>query len=596
MAETRCPEEHDLLPLIAGDVAADALRGHLDSCPRCQRLLQRLRAEVMALRKSWPDGLPPIDAAPPPTGVSEGKGTAASKAATGSSDQTVDGPPLGQGSPPPPPGERPSTIGKYVIVSALDEGGQALVYRALHPTLYKQLVIKLSRLPLGRDLAEHAQLVNEGQILADLDHPNLARVYDLDFHENCPFLVIEYVRGRNLEQYARQVRPTPRQTALLVAAVARALAVAHRRGIIHQDVKPRNIMIDEAGQPRLLDFGLARLCHAWAGDAVPSDSISGTPTYMAPEQARGETGRIDQRSDLFALGGVLYYLLTGKAPFTGRTIAEILGRAGRCDFDKVALRAAGVPRRLEAICLQALAAEPEDRYATAESLVKDLEEFARRPNRLLQLAGVGVLVLALIGAGWWLFSPAPPVFPGDPQYLITLVQRQVHGEDQLFGDLKNALPMRSGDKLQIHCDLPRGYRAALFWLDTEGKLTELPAKVSSATTLDQLVYPQGGVVSLQGPPGTELVLVCAHRSQVPRREHVANLLDAGRPWPKLPAQVVILLDRDKVDLKVPRGLGAESEATAVSQVQERLEELRVRLREHFDYFAGVAFSHVESHP
>ena len=124
------------------------------------------------------------------------------------------------------------------------------------------MVLKLGRQPVGDD--ERASLVAEGRLLADLEHINLVRIYDLDFHNDRPFLVMEYVHGRNLEDYARDEPVTPRRAAELVAKLAGALAMVHRRGIIHRDIKPRNILIDEAGEPRLIDFGLARLRHAWS--------------------------------------------------------------------------------------------------------------------------------------------------------------------------------------------------------------------------------------------------------------------------------------------------------------------------------------------
>ena len=178
-----------------------------------------------------------------------------------------------------------------------------------------------------------------------------------------------------------------------MAKLAEVMAVAHRHGITHCDIKPKNILIDKLGEPRLIDFGMARLRHAWS-DRAPS-SWGGTLAYMAPEQARLEIDRIGPRSDIFALGGVLYFLLTGHAPFVGQNQNETWDRARRCDFEAGALRAAKVPRRLERICLKAMAAEPADRHATAEALRKALDRFVTRP-RILALAG-GVAGLALLG-------------------------------------------------------------------------------------------------------------------------------------------------------------------------------------------------------
>ena len=162
---------------------------------------------------------------------------------------------------------------------------------------------------------------------------------------------------------------------------------------MHQDVKPKNIMLDESGRPRLIDFGMARWRHAWSGSrAGPS---GGTLAFMAPEQARVEAKRIGAPSDIFGLGGVLYFLLTGKTPFGGGTRQEQWQRASQCDFDRDAMRAKGVPRRLERIVLKAMATEPGDRYASAD---RDGRR-ARRPRPAPSTTRPGGRGLATGGAG-----------------------------------------------------------------------------------------------------------------------------------------------------------------------------------------------------
>src|SRR5262249_35909864 len=295
-----------------------------------------------------------------------------------------------------------TVIGSYVVLSRLPvAGGQAEMSRVWHPRLGRELVLKLGRRPLA---AGRGELIREGRILAELDHPGLVRIHDVDAHDGRPYLVMEYVPGTNLQQHAEPHRPDPRRAAAIVARVARALAAVHRRGIVHLDIKPTNILIDPEGRPRLIDFGLARLRDAWSDHVDPY--WGGTLAYMAPEQARGEAERIGPPSDIFALGGVLYFLLTGRAPFAGRDSRECLDRARQCDFDASAPRATGAPRALERICLKAMAAEPSDRFAPADDLGRALDRFARRPYAVLARA-VGLVLLAALGLWAARGSPRP---------------------------------------------------------------------------------------------------------------------------------------------------------------------------------------------
>jgi serine/threonine protein kinase len=269
----------------------------------------------------------------------------------------------------------------------------------VHPTLNKDLVLKLSKEPCARDRAGRDQMVTEGKILAELEHPNLVPIFDLDFDSaDRPFLAMEYVRGRNLVQEAAQERPSPRQAAAWVAQVARAVAVVHRRGIVHHDIKPKNILIDDARRPRLIDFGVARWRDAWADGA--DRPAGGTLAYMAPEQARDEPKRIGPCSDIFALGGVLYFLLTGQAPFRGKSTAETWARAARCDFDRAAVRSPGIPRRLRQICLRAMDPEPEPPPRRSSEVI-----FPPDPTDGFGLTdGVGVQAFVLLASR----DPLPP--------------------------------------------------------------------------------------------------------------------------------------------------------------------------------------------
>jgi tRNA A-37 threonylcarbamoyl transferase component Bud32 len=380
MSEPTCPDEAELLPLVTGEAIAPAVQQHLDACPACRERLKQLQGEITSLRRVQRDSEAGYATLPPAGTAAPAGGTAAE----------AEGPPaLSRSS------RRPANIGKYFIAGLLDEGETASTYRALLPTLNKELVIKLGRQAAAPDAARHRVLLEEGKRLAQIEHPNLVRVFDLDFHKDRPYLVMEHVRGTSLKHWAPEAQPTPVQAAALVARLARGLAEVHRRGLVHQEVHPGNILVGEDGEPRLA-FGLASL-HQQRPDTDPQPAGS-LLTYMAPEQARGDKEHITPRSDTFGLACVLYYLLAGKAPFEGKDPFDSLERVRTVDLDWDALRAKGVPHRLEAMCAHAMAADPADRYPSADAFAADLERFVKHPHGLGSGVLIAIIVLALAAA------------------------------------------------------------------------------------------------------------------------------------------------------------------------------------------------------
>jgi serine/threonine protein kinase len=426
---TACLGDHDLLALAVGEVGSESLRAHLDACPTCRSRLERLRADLSALRLAGVG-------TPPSAGVSTASGPDASSAhdpaaeSDSQSDTTTswkeppsatqpssipEHDPAGRDRDEPATWEEtpiPPAIGKYMVIGRFARSGQAEVFRVVHPQFRRELVLKLALKPMGED--GRSEIVAEGRRLAELEHPNIVRVHDLDFHAGRPYLVMEYVRGRTLAQYAREEPVAPAPAAALVAELAGAVAFAHRCGIVHQDIKPGNVLIDETGRPRLIDFGLASQEDAWSGPGPRSEG--GTFAYMAPEQARLEPDRIRPLSDVFALGALLYFLLTGQAPFAAATPDESWARARRGDLDRSALKKAGVPPPLEQICLKATAHRPQERYRSAA----ELQEVLRHPLRSRRVAITAATTCVLLVLGLWAailvwgrLAPALPV-PAPP--------------------------------------------------------------------------------------------------------------------------------------------------------------------------------------
>jgi predicted Ser/Thr protein kinase len=585
-----CPADHQLLSLAIGDRAGDDVSGHVASCPGCRRRVDRLMAQWRALREVRDDPPHLPWAHPDFGGATVERCGAGEPVETGDLSpaapeaETADGPAvaadLGGDGP-------PTRIGKYLVVGELGEGGQAAVYRVVHPGLGRDLALKIAKTPMAWSEADRSLLAEEARALAELDHPGLLRVDDLDIHDGRLFVVMEYVRGRSLKRLAGDEPLGARRAAELVAQAARAAAAAHRRGFVHQDIKPQNILVDEHGRARLIDFGMARWRRAWSEDEAGPNG--GTPEYMPPEQARGEGELVGPRSDVFALGAVLYELLTGDAPYRGGNRHEVCRRACLGEFDRGALRAKGVPRILEKVVLKAMSADVADRQRTADDLADELERFVRRPRRF----AIGFGAAALIGFAAAIASIVPRGdHPSEVKAAGRGVSLQVWRGQSFVENLSGALPLRTGDRLVVRCVVPRRSGAVVYWLDSEGHVSELsPVRIEEGDASDRVVYPREGRVPLQGPPGTELVVVCAGRSRTLRDREAAALIGAVARLPDLPPEVVVRLSRSSTEVEgVGRGLG-EPEVDSVDSVRATLERLRLRLRERFDFVEGLVVPH-----
>jgi serine/threonine protein kinase len=550
---------------------SESVRAHLDACSDCRLRVERLRAGIVELQ---------CVAVQDPGGVAPASAATASPA--GANDRASETQPVGAASSidtePDESPDRPATIGRYRIVDQLDAGGQATVYRAVHPSLPRDLVIKIAHEPASID---RSLLRSDAAILCELDHPNLVRVYDLDMHEGRPFVVMEFVRGRNLKQIAEQSLPPDRQAAAWVAEVAGALEYAHRCGIIHQDIKPHNILLDESGRPRLIDFGVARWQHGWTeSHGGPS---GGTLAFMAPEQARGEAHRISAASDIFALGGVLYFLLSGKVPFPGATRSEQWQRASQCDFDRGALSESAVPRSLQRIVLRAMAAEPDARFVSAGAMAKALDAFLARPRRVA-LASATLLVAALAVAASALWprlrpgllpaagndradaAPSPPTsIPGkggrvrEPlrveSFQVILHQRTADDPAGPIG--ANVLASRSNQDARIKARLNMPAYCFLIALNPDGSnelcVPEDQAVAPSRTAM--IDYPTdatSGFALTDGLGTQAFVLVVSEKPLGPYAQWSASGFDA-LPWKPVGDAGVWRYDGHSFDRDVERG-------------------------------------------
>ncbi len=320
---------------------------------------------------------------------------------------------------------------RYTILGVLGEGGMGVVYRARDELLRREVALKIPRwnLPQAAELRERFH--REFQVAAQLRHPHICQIFDAGQWQGNDYVTMEWIEGVPLSEWARSRTIDLQQAATLVAKISDALEAVHQVGIIHRDIKPGNVMIGSDGQPRLMDFGLARLVSGHEardslldnsefsgpaseqppeaiGESAEADqrgvdemltrpgAILGTVAYMSPEQSLGQPA--DVRSDIYSLGVLLYRLLTGRCPFQG-SVDEVL-RAIRKDDPPLPNRLRpGLPNALQAICLRAMAKHPDDRYPSARHLAEDLKRCADRCGRRrrpLVAACLGGLLPALL--------------------------------------------------------------------------------------------------------------------------------------------------------------------------------------------------------
>jgi tRNA A-37 threonylcarbamoyl transferase component Bud32 len=362
------------------------------------------------------------------------------------------------------PGGSGWSIGRYVVLARLDEGGQAVVYRVMHPALGREYVLKWSRRAavLGRE--ESDRLVAEGRLLAALDHPNLVRVVDLDVCDGRPFLVMESVPGLSLQQHAAQHPLTPRRAAALVAELARGAGYLHRRGIVHQDIKPRNVLIDEDGRPRLIDLGLARLQHAWSD--APNGPSGGTLAYMAPEQAEGRADRVKPWTDVFGLGAVLYELLTGRPPYQADNAADLETQAREARVIPPRRLNRRVPRALERVCLKALARVPEDRYPSADHLDRALRRCLRRRT----VVAVGLAAAGAVALASWAWIGNPPTLAAAEVVALNIEHVSADTYLGVLGAPSHTAPIVFDDDVRVLAKLSAPAFCYLLALNPDGRV------------------------------------------------------------------------------------------------------------------------------
>lgn len=311
----------------------------------------------------------------------------------------------------------PKRFGDYELLEEIGRGGMGMVYRARQLSLNRIVAIKMLPARPFAAPAEEERLHLEAEVAGGLNHPNIVTIHEFGEHEGHFYFAMELVEGQNLAQLTRHHSLPPKQAARYLKTIAEAVHYAHEHGILHRDLKPSNILVDLHDQVHITDFGLAKRLGA-DSDLTLTGQLIGSPNYLSPEQAAGRHRDLTPRSDVYALGAVLYQLLTGRPPLIGESLQETLVWIREKEVPSPRLLNPRIPGDLETICLKCLQKEPARRYGTAKELAEDLGRFlggepihARPPtlayrfqkrvrrNKLLFAAGsVTVLALVLLAA------------------------------------------------------------------------------------------------------------------------------------------------------------------------------------------------------
>jgi tetratricopeptide (TPR) repeat protein len=273
------------------------------------------------------------------------------------------------------PSDRPLIPG-FEVIEKLGEGGMGIVYKARQLGLDRLVALKVIRGGAHARPAHLARLGIEAEAVARLRHPNVVQIYDIGEAEGLPYMVFELLDGGSLETRVARAPQPGGFAAELLATLARAVHLAHQAGIIHRDLKPTNVLFTQDGVPKITDFGLAKRLESDDRHTL-SGEIMGSPSYLAPEQARGHSREVGPAADVYALGAILYRVLTGRPPFAGGTAMETVSRV--LDEDVVPPRrlAPRLHPDLETICLMCLAKDPSKRYGSAQALADDLERYLK---------------------------------------------------------------------------------------------------------------------------------------------------------------------------------------------------------------------------
>jgi hypothetical protein len=539
------------------------------------------------------------------------------------------------------------------MLEELGRGAMGVVYKARQVGLNRLVAVKMILAGEQAGPERLARFQSEAEAIARLQHPNIVQIYEIGTHQGLPYFSLEFVDGGTLAGKTRHTPQPAHPAAQLLEVLARAAHAAHRRGIVHRDLKPANILLaassdygvpaTDYGVPKISDFGLVKLVARSEGQAgepghTASGMILGTPSYMAPEQAQGNIGAIGPATDVYALGAILYQLLTGQPPFVGSTSMDVMAQVLSQPVPPPSQLQPAVPAELEAICLKCLNKEPADRYASAEALADELDRFLEglpletppvsvlKPTgrlwsrRLVLGAGVAAGLAGLVPLGWWLLGREAGDKPPDPNLsagpLSGELTVRVWTEDGttkpgLRLDDPGALPVREDEMISVQAELNQAAYVYLLWLDGKGAVTALyPWHARDLELKQDLHVPPpalGPVRKVYSPykadkgwiadeaRGLETILLLARRTPWPAERSLARFLGNTVPAGPLNGDpkewAVLVFDRGKKQgiTELHSFRGPKKQAGAIDSPMLKF---MARLEEEFELIRAVRFAHV----